>query len=168
MKKCLTFLSDIFKMNIFRRAKKNEMCIMPSASKDEEQLEHITGGIGKWYSHSDNWQFVIKLNMSLYKNFHSWICICEKMSKKCSHKNLYVNVYSSPTVHNCHNLGTILASPVALVVKNPPANSGDIKYTGLIPGLCQEVPLEEGLASHSFILAWRISWTEKPAREWSI
>lgn len=69
MKKCLTFLSDIFKMNIFRRAKKNETCIMPSASKDEEQLEHITGGIGKWYSHSDNWQFVIKLNMYLYKNF---------------------------------------------------------------------------------------------------
>ena len=42
---------------------------MPGASKDEEQLERITGGIGKWYSHSDNWQFVIKLNMYLYNNF---------------------------------------------------------------------------------------------------
>ena len=82
------------------------------------------------------------------------------MSEKCLHKNLYVNVYSSPTVHNCHNLGTIWASQVALVVKNPPANSGDIKDTGLIPGLCQEVPLEECLATHSIILAWRISWTE--------
>ena len=51
------------------------------------------------------------------------------MSEKCSHKNLYVNVYSSP-VHNCHNLGTIWASQVALVVKNPPANSGDVKDRG--------------------------------------
>lgn len=41
----------------------------PSASKDEEQLKHITGGIGKWYSHSDNRQFVIKLNMYLHNSF---------------------------------------------------------------------------------------------------
>ena len=28
--------------------------------------------------------------------------------------------------------------------------------------LGQEVPLEEGMAIHSSILAWEISWTEKP------
>ena len=28
--------------------------------------------------------------------------------------------------------------------------------------LCQEDPLEEEMASHSSILAWRIPWTEKP------
>ena len=28
--------------------------------------------------------------------------------------------------------------------------------------LCQEDPLEEGMATHSSILAWRISWTEGP------
>ena len=27
---------------------------------------------------------------------------------------------------------------------------------------CQEDPLEEGMATHSSILAWRIPWTEKP------
>ena len=27
-----------------------------------------------------------------------------------------------------------------------------------------EDPLEEGLATHSSILAWRISWTEEPGR----
>ena len=27
-----------------------------------------------------------------------------------------------------------------------------------------EDPLEEGLATHSGILAWRISWTEEPGR----
>ena len=28
--------------------------------------------------------------------------------------------------------------------------------------LGQEAPLEEGMATHSSILAWRISWTEEP------
>ena len=32
----------------------------------------------------------------------------------------------------------------------------------LIPGL--EYPLEEGMATHSSILAWRIPWTEGPGR----
>ena len=47
-----------------------------------------------------------------------------------------------------------LASQVVLVVKNLPANAGDIKDVGLIPG--QEDPLEEGMAIHFSILAWRI------------
>ena len=34
--------------------------------------------------------------------------------------------------------------------------------------LGQENPLEEGVAIHSSILAWKISWTEKPGRLWSI
>ena len=49
---------------------------------------------------------------------------------------------------------------MALVVKNPPANAGDMRDVGLIPG--QEDLLEEGMATHSSILAWRIPWTEKP------
>ena len=48
---------------------------------------------------------------------------------------------------------------MTLVVKNPPANSGDVRDVGLIPG---EDPLEEDMAIHSSILAWRISWTEDP------
>ena len=31
-----------------------------------------------------------------------------------------------------------------------------------------EVPLEEGMATHSSILAWRILWTEEPGRLQSI
>ena len=31
-----------------------------------------------------------------------------------------------------------------------------------VQSLGQEDPLEEGKASHSNILAWRIPWTEKP------
>ena len=43
---------------------------------------------------------------------------------------------------------------MALVVKNPPASSGDVRDAGLILG--QEDPLEEGTATHSNILAWSI------------
>ena len=47
-------------------------------------------------------------------------------------------------------------SQVALVVKNPPANTGDIRDAGLIPGWGKE------MTTHSSILAWRIPWTEEP------
>ena len=50
--------------------------------------------------------------------------------------------------------------------KNPPANAGDIRDVGSIPG--QEDPLEEGMATHSSIPAWKISWTEEPGRIQSI
>jgi len=42
----------------------------------------------------------------------------------------------------------------ALVVKDLPANAGDIRDVGLTLGW--EDPLEEGMATHSSILAWRI------------
>ena len=31
-----------------------------------------------------------------------------------------------------------------------------------VQSLGQEDPLEEGMATHSNILSWRIQWTEKP------
>ena len=37
-----------------------------------------------------------------------------------------------------------------------------------VQSLGQEDPLEEGMATHSSILAWRISWTEEPGRLQSI
>ena len=49
---------------------------------------------------------------------------------------------------------------MALGIKNPPINAGDMSDAGLIPEL--EDPLEEGMATHSSILAWRIPWTEEP------
>ena len=41
-----------------------------------------------------------------------------------------------------------------LVVKNLPANAGDLRDAGLIPGLGRF--LEEGMATQFSILAWRI------------
>ena len=48
------------------------------------------------------------------------------------------------------------------MVKNPPANVGDVRDACSIPG--SEDPLEEGMATHSSILAGRIPWTEEPSR----
>ena len=45
-------------------------------------------------------------------------------------------------------------SQVVLVVKNPPANAGDIRDTGSIPGLGRAS--EDGMATHSSILSWRM------------
>ena len=43
------------------------------------------------------------------------------------------------------------------MVKNPPA-----MQEMRVPSLGPEDPLEEGMATHSSILAWRIPWTEEP------
>ena len=45
------------------------------------------------------------------------------------------------------------------MVKNSPANARDIRDVGLTLG--REDPLEEGMATHSSIFAWRIPWTEE-------
>ena len=46
------------------------------------------------------------------------------------------------------------------MVKNLPANAREAGDSGSIPG--REDPLEEEMATHSSILAWRIPWTEEP------
>ena len=46
---------------------------------------------------------------------------------------------------------------MAQTVKNPPAVQDTwVQFLG------QEDPLENGMATHSSILAWRIPWTEEP------
>ena len=49
----------------------------------------------------------------------------------------------------------IILSQVTLLVKNLPANAGDVRDGGLIPGLGRS-PVEEGTATHSSVLARRI------------
>ena len=46
------------------------------------------------------------------------------------------------------------------MVKNPPTNAGDVRNMGSI--LLRGDPLEEGMATHSSTLAWRIPWMEEP------
>ena len=51
------------------------------------------------------------------------------------------------------------ASLMTQMVKNPPA-----MQETWVQSLDREDPSEEGMATHSSILAWRIPWTEKPGR----
>ena len=51
----------------------------------------------------------------------------------------------------------IWASLVAQMVKNVAA-----MQETRVQALGQEDPLEEGMATHSGILAWRVPWTEEP------
>ena len=53
--------------------------------------------------------------------------------------------------------GRTFASLVAQMVKNLPAI-----WETWVGSLGWEDPLEEGMATHSSILAWRIPWTEEP------
>ena len=36
-----------------------------------------------------------------------------------------------------------------------------------VPSVGREGPLEEGMATHSSVLAWRIPWTEEPGGPYS-
>ena len=58
-------------------------------------------------------------------------------------------------------MGEIL-SLAAPTVKNPPAMQETQEMR--VRSLGQEDPLEEGMATHSSILAWRVPWTEEPGR----
>ena len=48
------------------------------------------------------------------------------------------------------------------MVKNLPANAGVLRAR--VTCLGQEDPLEEEIATHSSIFAWRIPWTEETHR----
>ena len=56
-----------------------------------------------------------------------------------------------------------ISIPGSSAVKNlPPMQETQVRSLG------QEDSLEEGMATHSSILAWRIPWTEEPGRLQSI
>ena len=65
------------------------------------------------------------------------------------------NVEKTEPANNC--------SQVVLVVKNPSAITGQMKETW-VKTLGLEDHLEEGMATHSSILSWRIPWTEEPGQ----
>ena len=65
---------------------------------------------------------------------------------------LYITIY---IIHTSY----ILGFPVGSDSKESACNAGDP-----VQSLGQEDPLEKGMATHSSILAWRISWTEEPGR----
>ena len=68
---------------------------------------------------------------------------------------------------NCKSCASIFgASQVVQWVKNTPTMQKT--QEGQVRSLGQEDPLEEGLATHSSILAWRIPWAEKSGGQKSL
>ena len=59
-----------------------------------------------------------------------------------------------------HGRFALLRFPGGSVAKNTPAVQ-ETRETQ-VQSLGQEDPLEEGVATHSSILAWEIPWAEKP------
>ena len=58
-----------------------------------------------------------------------------------------------------------LGFPGVIILKNPPASARDTRekmQEMWVQSLGQEDPLEQEMATHSSILAWRIPWTEEP------
>ena len=74
------------------------------------------------------------------------------MEQKTFFKRLIINIIND----------AVWASQVALVVKNPLANAGDIRDADSIPGSGRSPG--GGMATHSSMLARRIPWTEEPCR----
>ena len=106
-----------------------------SQPKDWTQVSRIAGGFfTRWATReAQPTSSVRSTRYSRYEQFHSYPKYCGEW-----------------------------ASQVAMVVKNPPANAGDIEtWTGL---LGREDPLEEGMTTHSSILAWGIPRSEEPGR----
>ena len=71
--------------------------------------------------------------------------------------------FSNFNVNTNYLWGLLLkCSQMALVAKILPAMQK--MQEKKIQSLVQEDPLEEAMATHSHILAWRIPWTEEPGR----
>ena len=68
----------------------------------------------------------------------------------------------STSLHCLLFLCLVWASQVALVLKNLPANAGDIRDEGSIPGSGRSPG--EGNGTHSSIFAWEIPWTKEHGR----
>ena len=81
------------------------------------------------------------------------VCVYICMYVVCTY--IYISIY----VNIC--ICIYMVSLVVLVVKNLSANAGDIRDTGSSI-LGWEDALEEGIATHSNILVWKIARTEEP------
>ena len=81
-------------------------------------------------------------------------CDCDLTWKSCqsSYNQIKMKSYWTRV-----GLNPIWASQVVLMIKNLPANEGDIRNMGSFPGSWRSP--EEGMTTHSSTLAWRIPWT---------
>ena len=79
---------------------------------------------------------------------------------KCKVSSIHTYQFTQHINETKDNHMIISIDGLLLVVKNLPANAGDVPEVGSVLG--QKGPLEEGMATHSSILAWRMPWAEEP------
>ena len=85
------------------------------------------------------WEEAFRGDDNRFKFLKDWVCKTSKVGHMC--------------------LSRLKASLVAQTLKKSACEAGDL---GSVPG--QEDPLAEGMATHSSILTWRITWTAEPGR----
>ena len=94
------------------------------------------------------------INLSECSKKYEEVCVPCKCSPKCISQQWRALIIKQ---REWLVLWYKLGFPGGTVVKNLPANEGDIR----LQSLGWEDPLEEGMATHSSILAWRIPGTEE-------
>ena len=80
--------------------------------------------------------------------------LCEAPSKATE---ILIHFFHTPSVFSQFYLWDLFSG--GSDSQESTCNAGDQTW---VPALGQEDPLEEGMATHSSILAWRIPWTEEP------
>ena len=121
--------------------------------------EQLVSAVTRWHWASVSHPRAVTAHLSLF------VCLPHSHSVTMN-PGLPQCLQSFPGLSLSHSLSYFRASLVAQLVKktkqnkqkkNPPA-----MQETLVQFLGWEDPLEEGMATHSSILAWRISWTEEP------
>ena len=97
--------------------------------------------------------------------FHTskFMCFCHIIihCKKCPHRTCWWETKQEGKIVPKNNIILTLGKKLWKLLV--PSNA--VKY---LPAMGQEDPLEEGMATHFSILAWKIPWTEEPGRLWSM
>ena len=73
---------------------------------------------------------------------------------------MYIHIYTY--IYTCMYIHTCIYICISICIGPAVKNLSAMQETQ-VQSLGWEVPPEEGMASHSSILAWRIPWTEKSA-----
>ena len=89
--------------------------------------------------------------MTVYKN--PGLLPCRQILYHCTPREAPIYIY----IWYIMEYAIYQASLVVQTVKNPPA-----MWETWVQSLGWEDPLEEDVATHSSILAWRIPWSEEP------
>ena len=131
--------------------------ILAGETKQDKQMSRRgrrytgLGGLNEQPLKGREWQELVFTYPGFYSFCITWV-----------HCNLIYSILKNQSLLSFTLKSTVVqynrASPVAQMVKNLPARQETRVWS-----LCQEDPLEKGMATHSS-LAWRIPWTEEPGR----